>query len=59
MPAVPQSGGYDTSVDGSEVSFYCESGFTLKGSSQIRCMTDGSGYNASTPECGRILSLAI
>ena len=54
LPAVPQSGSYNISGDNIEVSFYCDSGFTLKGSSQITCKTDGSGYNAITPECGML-----
>ena len=52
LPAVPQSGSYEISEDGSDISFSCDTGFTLKGLSQITCMKDGSGFNASAPECG-------
>lgn len=52
LPSIPESGSYKVSEGGSVVSFSCENGTTLRGSSQLKCMDDGSGYNTSVPECG-------
>lgn len=55
LPAIPQFGGYEVSENGFDVVFFCDAGFTLKGSSRLTCRKDETGYNDSVPECGMLL----
>ena len=54
LPDVPSFGSYTVSNGNNDLSFSCENGYSVKGSSMLVCLKDESGYNGPVPECGMI-----
>ena len=55
LPQIPEFGSYIISPDSTDLTFSCGTGYSLQGSRELRCSNDGTGYNASLPECGMII----
>ena len=54
-PTNVDGGSYVTSGDGFTVTFQCDAGYTMDGSSEIRCALDGSGWEFVQPTCSQYL----
>ena len=51
----PVNGDSVVSSDLMETVFTCDVGYTMVGESVSYCLTDGSGWNSSTPSCGNYM----
>jgi hypothetical protein len=49
----PLNGASTLSSDLMVTSFTCDIGYTMVGESMSYCLTDGTGWNSSTPSCGK------
>ena len=43
------------SSDGMSVVYVCQTSYTLVGDDTMHCGTDGSGWQGTTPKCGRFI----
>ncbi|XP_053399660.1 sushi, von Willebrand factor type A, EGF and pentraxin domain-containing protein 1-like isoform X1 [Mercenaria mercenaria] len=56
-PDIPTGGNYALSEDGLSVTFTCGEGYTMNGVQEISCITDGSGWTLTFPNCTQCDSL--
>ena len=53
LPDAPSFGSYTVSNGNNDLTFSCEYGYSVNGSSELVCLKDGSGYSGPVPECGK------
>ena len=51
-PTVPANGSLFLLDENKTATYSCDSGFTLNGSAQRICQSDGTGWSGSDPKCG-------
>ena len=54
LPDAPTFGSYTVFNGNNDLRFSCENGYSVKGSSELVCLQDGSGYNGPAPACGKM-----
>ena len=52
-PSSPENGNISLSVDGLNITYSCNHGYTLIGDSSQSCLDDGSGWSGVFPNCSK------
>lgn len=51
IPAGPEFGNLNSENDGSRLLYYCDTGYSIKGSVERNCQENGLGWDGFEPQC--------